>query len=105
MPCGRSTRRRRCWPRDPRAQAEVVEVELDTAAVEHAHDARLAEHGRQRRDAQVDRRPPIVELDAAVLRHARLGDVEVAMTLTREISAIARCGGGASISYSTPSTR
>src|SRR3712207_8100020 len=49
----------------------------DVAAVEHAHDDGLAEHGRQHADAQVDRLVVNVQLDAAVLRHAPLGDVEV----------------------------
>jgi hypothetical protein len=38
---------------------------------------RLAEHRRQRRHAQVDRTPAHRELDAAVLRQPRLGDVEI----------------------------
>ena len=59
------------------AHAELVEVEADVAAVEHAHDDALAEHRRQHADAQVDRVAADVQLDAAVLRQAALGDVEV----------------------------
>ena len=59
------------------AHAELVEVEADVAAVEHAHDDALAEHRRQHADAEVDRLVVDVQLDAAVLRHAPLGDVEV----------------------------
>ncbi len=59
------------------AQPDPVEAQLDVGAVEHAHHDGLAEHRRQHGDAQVDRVAVDHQLDAAVLRQAPLGDVEV----------------------------
>ncbi len=59
------------------AKAEAVEVEGDGGAVQHAHHDAFAAHGGQDRDAQVDLAAADGELDAAVLREAPLGDVEV----------------------------
>ena len=61
----------------PRVHAELVDVELDDGAVEHAHDAALAEHRRQDAHAQFDRVAADVEFHAAVLRQTALGDVEL----------------------------
>ncbi len=59
------------------AHAEFLEVETDLGTVQHTkHDA-LAEHRRQHAHAQVDRVAGDDQLDAAVLRHASLGDVEI----------------------------
>ena len=46
-------------------------------AVQHADDHAFAEHGRQDADAHVHRVAADVQLDAAVLRQAPLGDVQV----------------------------
>ena len=73
------------------AQAQLVQVEADVAAVEHAHDDALAEHRRQHADAEVDRLVVDVQLDAAVLRHAALGDVQVGHDLD------ARADGGGDV--------
>ena len=54
-----------------------LQVERDDRAVEHPHDDALAEHRGQHGDAQVDRMAADGQLDAAVLRQAPLGDVEV----------------------------
>ena len=63
-------------------EAERVEVVGDAAVlVQDAHDDRLAVHAGQRDDAQVDVLAVDREPDAAVLRHAALGDVEVAHDL------------------------
>ena len=59
------------------AHADLVQIELHVGSIEHAHDDAFAEHGRQHGDAQVDRLVVDVQLDAAVLRHAALGDVEI----------------------------
>ncbi len=56
---------------------ERLQVEVDRGAVEHAQHDALAVLGRQRGDAQVHRAVGDVALDAAVLRQAALGDVEV----------------------------
>ncbi len=60
-----------------RVHADLVQVERHHRAVEHPHDHAFAEHGGQHADAQVDRVAADGQLDAAVLRHAPLGDVEV----------------------------
>src|SRR5207253_586319 len=60
-----------------RFQADAVEVQADVAAVKHADDAALAEHGRQDADAHIDGIAADVELDAAVLGESALGYVEV----------------------------
>ncbi len=57
--------------------AELLEVELHDRAVEDPQHDALAEHGRQGRDADVDRVAADGELDPAVLRQPALGDVEV----------------------------
>ena len=54
-----------------------AQVEHDHAAVEHPHDDALAEHRGQHAHAEVDRVAADGQADAAVLRHAALGDVEV----------------------------
>ena len=54
----------------------LVEVEPRRAAVEQAHDHPLAVLRRDGRDAHVDLVPADAQRDAAVLRHALLGDVE-----------------------------
>ena len=59
------------------AHAQLVQVEADVAAVEHAHDDAFAEHGGQDADAEVDRLVVDVQFDAAVLGHAAFGDVQV----------------------------
>ncbi len=58
-------------------EAEVLEPEHRLALVEDAHDDLLAVHGRQGRDAQVDAAAADLHRDAAVLRDAALGDVDV----------------------------
>src|SRR5262249_21467041 len=60
-----------------RLQADLVQVEGDDRAVEHANDHTFAEHGGQDADAHIDGVAADVELDAAVLRQAALGDVQV----------------------------
>ena len=50
---------------------------IDLALVEDSHDDVLAVARRERRDAEVDRLAGDLERDAAVLRDAALGDVEV----------------------------
>src|SRR5690606_36632316 len=58
--------------------AELLDAQLGGAAVEHAQHDLLAEQGRQGADAEVDLLALAqVELDAAVLRHPLLGDVEL----------------------------
>ena len=80
------------------AHAELVEVEADVAAVEHAHDDALAEHRRQHADAKVDRLVVDVQLDAAVLRQAALGDVEVGHDLDARADGRRRCAPAAASS-------
>ena len=58
-------------------EAEVLEVEHHVGLVEEAHDDLLAVHGGQRGDAHVDGLAADHEADAAVLRHAPLGDVQL----------------------------
>ena len=60
-----------------RLEAELVEVERQVALVEDSEHDLLAEQRRQRRDAEVDDPVAHLQLDAAVLRHAALGDVEL----------------------------
>ena len=60
-----------------RVHADLVQIERNDRAVEHPHDDAFAEHGGQHADAQVDRMPADGQLDAAVLRHAAFGDVEI----------------------------
>src|SRR5690606_14965234 len=60
------------------AHAEVIEVKADVAAVKDTHHAAFAKHRGQRRDTQVYAAAFDHQLDAAVLRHAGLGDVELA---------------------------
>ena len=60
-----------------RVHANLGEVEADVGAVQDADDHRLAEHRRQHADAHVHGVAADVELDAAVLGHAPLGDVQV----------------------------
>ena len=64
--------------------AEVLDAEDRVAAVEDAEHDRLAVDHRDDRHADVDLAAGDLELDAAVLRQALLGDVEVAEDL--------RCG-------------
>ena len=58
-------------------EAEVVEAQQRLALVEDSHDDLLAVHRRQGRDAQVDAACRRRSRDAAVLRDAALGDVDV----------------------------
>ena len=58
-------------------EAHVLEVERRGALVENTHDHRLAVRGGQARDAEVDGAAGDGDRDAAVLRDAALGDVEV----------------------------
>jgi hypothetical protein len=60
----------------PRLDAERLEVEREVALVEDAEHHLLAEQRGERRHAEVDDLLPHLELDAPVLRHAPLGDVE-----------------------------
>ena len=63
-------------------EAELGHVELQVALVEQAQDDLLAPHRRQHRDAEVHLAALAeLELDAAVLRQAPLGDVELAHDL------------------------
>ena len=57
--------------------AEVVDVEVDVAAVQDPHHDRFAPDHGQGRDADIDGLAADVQLDAPVLGEARLGDVEV----------------------------
>src|SRR5581483_5682992 len=60
-----------------RREAERVQVHDDARAVEDTEDDALAVERRQRGDAEVDLLAHQAELDAAVLRQATLGDVEL----------------------------
>src|SRR5262249_20860824 len=60
-----------------RLHAELVEVERHHRAIEDADDDAFSEHGGQDADAEVDGVAADVELDAAVLRQAAFGDVEI----------------------------
>ncbi len=76
MPCGRAIRS------SSRAaqfvvHAELGEIELAGLLVEQAQHDTLAAPGRNRRHAHVDRASGDAQADAAVLRQARLGDVEL----------------------------
>ena len=64
-----------------RRHAELLQRHDDGVLVEDAHDDRLAVHAGQRHDAQVDVVAVDRQADATVLRHAPLGDVEVAHDL------------------------
>ena len=54
-----------------------MELLADRFLVEDADDRVLAVHARHDRDAEVDRLPRQAQLEASVLRHALLGDVEL----------------------------
>ena len=77
MPCGRLVK---C---SMRAQHVVVEaqaaqiVEIARRAVEQAHDDAFAVERGQRGNAQIDFAAQRLDLDAAVLRQAALGDVQL----------------------------
>ena len=58
-------------------QPELVELHHDRVLVEDAHHDRLAVYARQRHDSQVDVSAVDLQPDAAVLRQAPLGDVQV----------------------------
>src|SRR5207244_2059434 len=62
---------------DGRVHAQAIEIEIDHRAVEHADDDALAEHGGQNADAEVHLVAADVQFNAAVLRQAPLGNVEV----------------------------
>src|SRR4030095_8111545 len=62
-------------------EAELAQLRDALGLVEDAHDDRLAVHAGQRDDAQVDVVAVDRDPDAAVLRDAALGDVEVAHDL------------------------
>ena len=76
MPLGLSMTSRNCLS-VVGVHADLGQVERDDRAVEHPHDDALAEHRGQHADAQIDRVAADGQLDAAVLRQAALGDVEV----------------------------
>ena len=59
-----------------RLDAELLEVERQVALVEDSEHDLLAEERRQRGHAEVDDLLAHLQLDAAVLRHAPLGDVQ-----------------------------
>ena len=59
------------------AHAEFVEIEADVGAVEDAHHDALAEHCGEDADAEVDGLVVDAEFDAAVLRKAAFGDIEI----------------------------
>ena len=61
----------------PLVEAELREVELQRVLVEDPEDRLLAEDRRQGRHAKVDLAGAVPELEAPVLRHAALGDVQV----------------------------
>ena len=58
-------------------EPQLVELLADRFLVEDADDRVLAVHARHDRDAEVDRLARHAQLEAAVLRHALLGDVEL----------------------------
>src|SRR5439155_177810 len=58
-------------------EPELGEVELQVALVENPQHDLLAEQHREGRHAEVDHLGPHLELDAPVLRHAPLGDVQL----------------------------
>src|SRR5262249_41888095 len=62
---------------DVRLHAEAVEIETDRTAIEHPQYRCLTEHDGQDADAQVHLVAADIQLDAAVLRQAALGDVEI----------------------------
>ena len=87
-------------------EAELVEVERDAALVEDAHHDRFAVHRRHGGHAQVDLLALHAQPDAAVLRQAPLGDVEVGHDLDARDHRGGRAAcGGDSTSCSTPSMR
>ncbi len=58
-------------------EPQLVELLADRLLVQDADDGVLAVNARHDRDAEVDRLPRQPQLEAAVLRHALLGDVEL----------------------------
>ena len=60
-----------------RLEPELGQVERQVALVENSHHDLLAVEHRQGRDAEVDDAVPHLELEAPVLRHPPLGDVEL----------------------------
>ena len=58
-------------------EPQLVELLADRFLVEDADDRVLAVHARHDRHAEVDRLARQAQLEAAVLRHALLGDVEL----------------------------
>ena len=80
IPCGRSISRL-IFSTSPGRSPICSRSSDTTPSVEHAHHARLAEHRRQRRDAQIDGAPADRKVDAAVLRQTRLGNVQAAHDL------------------------
>ena len=63
------------------ANAQVVQLEGNVPLIEDTHHDLLAQHRGQRRDADVNLSPFGLDLDAAVLRLASLGDVHFAHDL------------------------
>ncbi len=59
------------------SETEGSKVELDARSIENAQHHALTEHGRHRGDAQIYVLAAHGGPDAAVLRHAALGDVEM----------------------------
>src|SRR5581483_9424837 len=58
-------------------EAQALQLQIDGRAVQHAQHDRLPELRGQRGHAEVDQLVPEVDRDAAVLREAPLGDVQV----------------------------
>ena len=65
----------------PRVEAQMLELEHGVVLLEDTHHAAFAEAGRHGREADVDVLAGDLDLDAAVLRHALLGDVQGAHDL------------------------
>ena len=59
------------------AEAEVVQRDVDRPVVQDTHDGLLAMRGGHGRHTKIQRATEDLRTDAAVLRQATLGDVEV----------------------------
>ncbi len=89
MPCGRcSTSTKRCT--EVLGETQRREIEHYRLAIEDTHHHRFAEAGRHGGDAQVQLLALHAQLNAAVLRQAALGDVE----LGHDLHAADHRGGG-----------
>ena len=58
-------------------EPHVLQIQAHAGAVEHAHDHAFAMHGGHGGHAQIQFTPFDAGLDAAVLRQAALGDVQM----------------------------